>query len=716
MSLLSSKSAATLEDLLILNGEAFLHCAYRTILNRAPDDSGIKYYMNRINSGVSKIEVLAQLRTGAEGRSREVSITGLNEAIRRHKQLKNPLLGPLLRMAGLKQVKISGKSSRTLTPPFIDLDGLLEAYGLESTDVPSNLDLDSIRKKNPHESFKSIEEMMQRIVEHTPAQKISVFNEDIKNARLYIKLGVHQESIGNISGSIELYKLSVLFKSTAQAHEYLGNFCLREKRYYLAIAHYELALELDENSSWLHLNLAEAQAQCGAYEKCVSALQRGLKKFPNSEKFLKKFDDVINDYWIREEQKIELLAITQQRDELISEYRKVTTFISQGYSRLFQSLSSKAINVSLNHKRVLIVGLTPEILPQCFRYRIEQKIEQLQFAGYQAESVVWDDYESALARINFYDLIIFYRVPAFPKVLKLMAYARALGKITFYELDDLVCESISLPDIESYGGLISASTYVNLTKDIGYHRSAANNCDYAIGSTNPLVALISPLTIKKKGFLHRNGLDKHNIYDQPEKSDKEHINLFYGSGTLAHNSDFLVEALPAISQILGEYESVQLILVGNLELPIKFLNDFQSRIIRIPFIRNIEAYWTYLAASDINLAVLHDDILAGCKSEIKWLEAATLGIPSVVSRTKNYLDVINNGVDGYVVSGQSEWHDALKKLVEDRNLRKTIGKSALSRALLEYSISTLSNNIGEVFQAAISDQNQTSLRSIQESF
>jgi len=42
---------------------------------------------------------------------------------------------------------------------------------------------------------------------------------------------------------------------------------------------------------------------------------------------------------------------------------------------------------------------------------------------------------------------------------------------------------------------------------------------------------------------------------------------------------------------------------------------------------------------DINLSVLKPGVISDCKSEIKWLEAAMLGIPSIVSATQTHTEL-----------------------------------------------------------------------------
>ena len=696
-----SHIVSTLDELLTLNNEEFVERAYHAILGRAPDSEGLVYYRARLRADISKVEILAQLRNSKEGKARPLNISGLNEAIRRHRQLKTPLLGPLLRLAGIKQLAIATGSQKLHASEAPNWLEFLERLGLKEDDLPAQLSLDCIKKLNPNEYFSDVHVAVGRVLNKSPAQKIFFYESAGLNANLYVKLAMRYESLGNKIFAIELYKLSCLFRNTPVAHEHLGNLAMDSGRYHEAISHYSIALKVGSKSIWVYLNLAHAHAAVSRQDLSVCTIADGLKAFPRAQKLFSALDDYVDKYWVMEEQKMTALAASQDRSKLIDEYEKVTGFINDQYFNVFRGNSQKSINVELNSKRILVVGLSQHVLPQCFRYRMEQKIEQLRFAGYEAKYVLWDAYEAALNLINFHDLIIFYRVPAFPGILKLIAYARSLGKITFYEVDDLVFETISIPSIETYGGQISIDAYTNLTKDIGYHRSAVSKCDYAIASTLPLLERLAPLTLSGIGFLHRNGLDKYNSYSQSNEVSKGYLNLFYGSATLAHNSDFIEEALPAIGKILAEHANVKLTVVGHLELPGSFLYRFGTQVVLVPLVRDIEAYWTYLAASDINLAVLHDDVLAGCKSELKWFEAATFSIPSVVSKTRNYIDVIVHEKDGFIVSGELQWYAALKMLVENSELRKTIGNSARSRVLRDYSIAALSKNIDQIMQGAI---------------
>ena len=88
-----------------------------------------------------------------------------------------------------------------------------------------------------------------------------------------------------------------------------------------------------------------------------------------------------------------------------------------------------------------------------------------------------------------------------------------------------------------------------------------------------------------------------------DKENKNTIDLFYGSGTLAHNEDFIDLVLPAVIKLMHEYKDIRLIIVGHLTLPKSFMSKFKERVVKLPKV-NIKAYYSYLKQVDINIAVL----------------------------------------------------------------------------------------------------------------
>jgi hypothetical protein len=89
--------AATLDELLGQDGQAFIHCAYQTLLGRDHDAEGLNYYLARLRTGIPKIQILAQLRRSDEGKAHAANLPRLDAAIRRYYWTQKAIIGWLLR-------------------------------------------------------------------------------------------------------------------------------------------------------------------------------------------------------------------------------------------------------------------------------------------------------------------------------------------------------------------------------------------------------------------------------------------------------------------------------------------------------------------------------------------------------------------------------------------------------------------------------------------
>jgi glycosyltransferase involved in cell wall biosynthesis len=349
---------------------------------------------------------------------------------------------------------------------------------------------------------------------------------------------------------------------------------------------------------------------------------------------------------------------------------------------------------------VLIVGEMS--LPQCLRYRINQKIEQLQFINYKVSSVSWHDYFSAYQQLHFCHIVIFYRVPAFPETIQLINYANHLKKIVFFDIDDLIF------DLDSYNLIIKSLQQQLSTQEISglingttLYREAMSLCKYAIASTPTLGKKMAEVVGTGNYYIHRNGLDSIiNSYLEFKltKIPKDYISIFYGSGTKTHDADFQIVS-SSLVEILVKHPNVRLTLIGYLNLP-NILLPYADRIDRINFLQ-IEPYFEFLSQADINIAPLESGLFPDCKSEIKWLEAALLKVPSVVSATQTYIEVVEDGVDVFLATTTQDWFDKLDTLVSYQDLRHRMAEQAYNKAKIKYNPITLADNLKSIFNDAI---------------
>lgn len=65
----STHATTNLTELLLLHDKQFVTSAYQSLLGRLPDPEGFQYYLGRLRSGISKYEILAQMRFSKEGKA-----------------------------------------------------------------------------------------------------------------------------------------------------------------------------------------------------------------------------------------------------------------------------------------------------------------------------------------------------------------------------------------------------------------------------------------------------------------------------------------------------------------------------------------------------------------------------------------------------------------------------------------------------------------------
>jgi hypothetical protein len=158
--------------------------------------------------------------------------------------------------------------------------------------------------------------------------------------------------------------------------------------------------------------------------------------------------------------------------------------------------------------------------------------------------------------------------------------------------------------------------------------------------------------------------------------------LGYFSGTPSHDEDFASIAR-ALRDVLAADPSARLLLVGPLTLPAE-LARFEARIERrglVPWDRLAEL----VAETDVCLApLLAERPFGAAKGEIKYLEAAAAGVPTVASATAAYRHAIHDGENGMLATTQGEWRRALGTLLADPALRARLGSAAATDVARRY--------------------------------
>ncbi len=355
-------------------------------------------------------------------------------------------------------------------------------------------------------------------------------------------------------------------------------------------------------------------------------------------------------------------------------------------------------------RRVGLVGHAP--LPQCAFYRIDQTAEYLRLAGFEVSIFdLADDVAPFHAALHRLDAVIFCRVPALPPVIVAIEAATSYGLVTYYDMDDLIFDDAYPEPLESYGSLVSRHEHAGLALAVPLFDRAMRLCTYGIASTESLAASMRTRVTSGQVFVRPNGLgERHLAFADGARAghinDGKQVTLFYGSGGKAHKADFAALVEPALVALVTKYGArVHIVLVGDFpQTPA--LNSIAANLTVLPAIWDLDAYWAILAQADINLAVLLPGLTTDAKSEIKWLEAAMLGIPSVISETATYRAVVKPDKTGIMCATAAAWTAALDRLVKDATLRQTLGAKARAQALEQYAPAAVSAVLQQAMQVA----------------
>ena len=327
---------------------------------------------------------------------------------------------------------------------------------------------------------------------------------------------------------------------------------------------------------------------------------------------------------------------------------------------------------------ILLIDGVENIIPQCTRYRVLNKAEQLRKHGFAVKVVNLSEFQLSIAQNASH--IIIYRSPISPELLRLCHLAKDYGKSVFFDIDDLVFDTVYTDQLSYTQGLdpVEKGNYDAGVRNYGY---MLENCDGAITSTNQLQEELKKY--QSKVLLNRNlasddliAISSQHIKDYSQPSDI--VKIGYFSGSISHNENFeLIK--PAIKQLLKKYSNVQLHIVGILDIP-KDMKPFGNQIVTHDYV-DWDKLPALISEVDINLAPLVDSIFNRAKSEIKWIEAALVKVPTVASKIGAFSDEVVDGETGLLAT-DDEWFDKLESLVLSLELRQKLAESAY-RAVLE---------------------------------
>ena len=326
---------------------------------------------------------------------------------------------------------------------------------------------------------------------------------------------------------------------------------------------------------------------------------------------------------------------------------------------------------------ILIIDGVENIIPQCTRYRVLNKAEQLRKNGFAVKVV--NASEFSLAQAQYASHIIIYRAPWSAQLQLLCDLAREEHKPVYFDIDDLVFDTLYTDQL-SYTQGLSEKEKGNYDAGVKNYGKMLAACDGAITSTNQLKEEL--LKYKDSVLLNRNLASSELIAVSSQflKEDfgaDDRIKIGYFSGSISHNENFeLIK--PAIKEVLDNYPFVELHIVGHLDIP-QDMKQYTQRIVIHEYV-DWKALPQLISQVDINLAPLVDSVFNRAKSEIKWIEAALVKVPTIASHIGAFADMMIDGQTG-LLAKDSEWKEKLESLILSADLRRELAENAYAFVL-----------------------------------
>ena len=262
--------------------------------------------------------------------------------------------------------------------------------------------------------------------------------------------------------------------------------------------------------------------------------------------------------------------------------------------------------------------------------------------------------------------------------------AKVFRKKIIYDFDD----AIWLPNTSNENKIISWLKWHSKVKSIcrwSYKVSCGNEYLCAFAKSYSSSVVLNPTTIETDD-LHNPLKNKSKL----EKSQSEKITIGW---TGSHST---IKYLSLVEKVIQRLEKK----ISNLEFIViadtKPLLNISS-LHFIPWSKENEV--ESLLKIDIGIMPLTDDLWAKGKCGFKALQYMALQIPVVASPVGINNKIIDPGINGFFASSEQEWIISLTKLLQDAQLRYTMGKQGREKILKGYSVNSNTQNFLRLFSS-----------------
>ena len=175
----------------------------------------------------------------------------------------------------------------------------------------------------------------------------------------------------------------------------------------------------------------------------------------------------------------------------------------------------------------------------------------------------------------------------------------------------------------------------------------------------------------------------------PLTGSQDGFKRIFWQGGETHGEDWM-ECVDAVDAVLSERQDIRLVILGFLSPVLyKYVQRpaWKGKVEFLEF-RDPETYFQIMKfiRAEVGLAPLKDTPFNRSKSELKFVEYAAMGIPTVASDMDPYANVIEHGVSGFLVQSPEDWYNAIVTCLDDKQKRFPIITEARKKIKDSYDI------------------------------
>ncbi len=329
-------------------------------------------------------------------------------------------------------------------------------------------------------------------------------------------------------------------------------------------------------------------------------------------------------------------------------------------------------------------------------YRVKRPAAAAAALGIRATVLRLEEVCDRIGDIEAADIVVIWRAAWDNNVALALDTAHRLGARIIFDVDDLMFDP-SLAKTDMIDGIRTQ----DLTEDevrAHYARVQATmgRAALCLATTEELAGHMRAMG--KPALVLPNGFDEE-CWQRSRLAARQRaaavpdglVRLGYAGGSRTHQRDFAVCA-EAVAAVLRAHPQCRLVLFRSPHSG-QALLDLDE----FPCLDNLQAQIEWretvaledlpdeLARFDINLAPLQmGNMFAEAKSELKFFEAALVGVVTVASPTGPFRRAVTPGRTGFLAATSNEWAEHLTALIGDPGLRRRVATAALLSVLWRY--------------------------------